>query len=67
MKKGHLFMVSCSLLVGLQLSAQEERTVTFICDEEIPGIVQGVSGNGEWAAGCDEGVMAYNAFIWHVG
>lgn len=48
----------------MQMSAQEERTMTFYYDDEIPGVVQGVSGNGEWAAGCDEGVMAYNAFVW---
>lgn len=46
------------------VSAQNGGVASFYYDEEIPGVTQAVSGNGQWAVGCDEGVVANNAFVW---
>ena len=66
-----LLLLSAILICGAtacpaQGQGQEEgRTVaTFYYDEEIPGIVWGVSDNGQWAVGYDD-QLTYAAFIWN--
>ena len=59
-------LLSTILLAGTATCpAQEEDMVaTFYYDEEIPGIVWGVSDNGQWAVGYDD-QLTYAAFIWN--
>ncbi len=60
-------LLSAILLSGaLACYAQEQANVvaTFYYDEKIPGIVWGVSDNGQWAVGYDD-QLTYAAFIWN--
>ena len=60
-------LLSAILLSGaLACHAQEQANIvaTFYYDEGIPGIVWGISDNGQWAVGYDD-MVAYNAFYWN--
>ena len=58
-------LLSAILLSGaLACHAQEQANIvaTFYYDEGIPGIVWGISDNGQWAVGYDD-MVAYNAYF----
>ena len=64
MKYLPLMAMVCTLLASANATAQENEVASFYYDDEIPGVVFGVSGNGRWAVGNDEGVVANNSFVW---
>lgn len=57
-------MLSVLLTAASTSYAQEGYSVKVYADDEIPGIVFGVSGNGKYAVGNDLRMIANNAFMW---
>lgn len=64
MKKSYLTFALFSAVCACPTLAQEKYEVSVYADSDIPGIVYGVSDNGDYAVGNDNGVLANNAFMW---
>lgn len=65
MEKKLLVLALASFLFADCMVQAQNYIVRAYADEEIPGIVKGVSENGEWAAGADGGVITYASFLWN--
>lgn len=64
MKKQLLFAFACVCGI-VSVSAQTEEFVVNVCaDTEIPGVTNGVSGNGKYAVGDDGRILTNAAFMW---
>lgn len=65
MRKNLLVLAMAGLFCVDSVAVAQSKVVRAYLDKDIPGVVKGVSENGEWAVGQDGGIVTYASFIWN--